>query len=306
MRPTRWPSIRDCIRRAIRRAVVRYQRWRGNVLLQDGTLSALLQLSPRPEAPELQEIAGILDEAGLYTLELGPLPTDDASLAALKDLASVPRQALLSMSTSLEELRLEPAAEACQAIPYYRRTLRLEIPAEAGPVAHDALDRALDAAAGFFGRLEVEVCRASEWDDKSLAQVAQVAVDRGVTAFHYGDRLGAFSPEKTRAAIRLLLSQVPIHERLLFGVRFANNCGLAVANSLVGVGEGAHVVHASVAGISAAGAAAPLEELLSVLRLNRDQYRRAADVDENRIAPLSLRVRPFAAPPQPPSSPPAE
>ncbi|MDA1230532.1 MAG: pyruvate carboxyltransferase, partial [Planctomycetota bacterium] len=69
-------------------------------------------------------------------------------------------------------------------------------------------------------------------------------------------------------------------------VHFHNDLGLAVANTLACIQEGANVVQCTVNGIGERAGNASLEEVVMALALHQDQYSRSFSIDTTKLAPL--------------------
>src|SRR6202043_2553783 len=75
-----------------------------------------------------------------------------------------------------------------------------------------------------------------------LAEVVERAVEAGATTVNIPDTVGFAVPEQYAAAIRHLRQNVRGIEKIILSVHCHNDLGLAVANSLAALGEGARQV----------------------------------------------------------------
>jgi len=73
-------------------------------------------------------------------------------------------------------------------------------------------------------------------------------------------------------------------------VHFHNDLGLAVANTLAAIAEGANVVQCTVNGIGERAGNASLEEVVMALSLHADQYGRSMQIDTTKLVPLCRLV----------------
>ncbi len=83
---------------------------------------------------------------------------------------------------------------------------------------------------------------------------------------------------------------VPELDRALLAVHFHNDLGLAVANTLACIEEGANVVQCTVNGIGERAGNASLEEVVMALTLHEDQYHKHHRIDTTKLAPLCQLV----------------
>ena len=116
------------------------------------------------------------------------------------------------------------------------------------------------------------------------------AIDAGATTVGFPDTVGVLTPEKARDFIRRIQDNVPNIDKALLAVHFHNDLGLAVANSLACLAEGANVVQCTVNGIGERAGNASLEEVVMALALNPDQYNRKFRIDTTKLAPLCQLV----------------
>jgi 2-isopropylmalate synthase len=84
--------------------------------------------------------------------------------------------------------------------------------------------------------------------------------------------VGILTPERARDLIRHIQDHVPNISRALIAVHFHNDLGLAVANSLACITEGAHIVQGTIGGIGERAGNAAIEEVVLALHLHREQY----------------------------------
>ena len=105
-----------------------------------------------------------------------------------------------------------------------------------------------------------------------LCQCSREAIDAGATTIGFPDTVGILTPEKARDFIRAIQDNVPNLNKALLAVHFHNDLGLAVANTLACVAEGANVVQCTINGIGERAGNASLEEVAIALALHPDQY----------------------------------
>jgi len=98
--------------------------------------------------------------------------------------------------------------------------------------------------------------------------------------------VGICTPEKARAFIRHIHDTVPNIDKVLVAVHFHNDLGLAVANTLASIEEGANVVQCTVNGLGERAGNASLEEVAMALVLNHDHYGREAKIDTTKLHAL--------------------
>ena len=98
------------------------------------------------------------------------------------------------------------------------------------------------------------------------------------------------TPEKVREIIRYIQDNVANLDRALLAVHFHNDLGLAVANTLAGVQEGANVIQCTINGIGERAGNASLEEVAMALHLNQEQYGVKMKIDTTKLYDLTQLV----------------
>jgi 2-isopropylmalate synthase len=131
---------------------------------------------------------------------------------------------------------------------------------------------------------------ASRTESDYLCECYRRAIDCGATTIGFPDTVGVLTPEKAREFIRRIQDGVPNIDKALLAVHFHNDLGLAVANTLACIAEGANVVQCTVNGIGERAGNASLEEVAMALTLHQDQYGRTAKIDTTKLVPLCRLV----------------
>jgi 2-isopropylmalate synthase len=109
----------------------------------------------------------------------------------------------------------------------------------------------------------------SEFD--FLAQAFTIAADAGATVLNVPDTVGYSTPEEYGGLIKNLRARLN-RPNLVWSAHCHNDLGLAVANSLAAVINGARQVECAVNGIGERAGNAALEEIAVALAVRRDHY----------------------------------
>src|SRR5437763_7190584 len=125
-------------------------------------------------------------------------------------------------------------------------------------------------AAGYCRDVEFSPEDGSRSDVDFLVEVCQIAVDNGATTLNIPDTVGYGVPEEYAELIRYVI------DRRRGDVGASTHChndlGLAVANSLAGVGAGARQVECAINGLGERAGNAALEEVVMALRTRGDYF----------------------------------
>ena len=129
-------------------------------------------------------------------------------------------------------------------------------------------------ARGFVKDVEFSPEDASRTEPEFLIEVCRAVIDAGATTLNIPDTVGYAIPEEYGALIARLHSALPEFQdgRAIISVHCHNDLGLAVANSLAAVRNGARQVECTVNGIGERAGNAAMEEIVMTLRTRRDFF----------------------------------
>lgn len=132
--------------------------------------------------------------------------------------------------------------------------------------------RAVTYAKSFVEDVEFYAEDAGRTDNQYLAQVIQAVVDAGATVLNIPDTTGYCLPSEYGTKIKYLVENVKGIENCIISTHCHNDLGMATANSIAGVLNGATQVECTMNGIGERAGNCSLEEVVMVLkhRLNDD------------------------------------
>ena len=110
----------------------------------------------------------------------------------------------------------------------------------------------------------------TDWD--YIVDVVTAAIEAGATTINIPDTVGYCTPEQFGGCIAYIRSRVPNIQQAIISVHCHNDLGMAVANSLAGVRNGARQVECTINGIGERAGNAALEEIVMNLHTRRDYY----------------------------------
>ena len=105
-----------------------------------------------------------------------------------------------------------------------------------------------------------------------LYEILEAAIDAGATVVNIPDTTGYSVPELYGALIRGVVEHVRNIERATISVHCHNDLGMAVANSLAGIRNGARQVEGTINGVGERAGNAALEEVVMALRTRGDYF----------------------------------
>ena len=116
------------------------------------------------------------------------------------------------------------------------------------------------------------------------------AIEAGATTLNIPDTVGYATPDEYGAMIRGILENVPGADRTVISVHCHDDLGMAVANSLAGVVNGARQIECTINGIGERAGNAALEEVVMALRTRKDSYGVDTTIDTTQLHKTSRLV----------------
>ena len=123
-----------------------------------------------------------------------------------------------------------------------------------------------------------------------LCRILEQVIAAGATTINVPDTVGYTLPEHFGGLIRQLRSRVPNSDKAVWSVHCHNDLGLAVANSLAAVLNGARQVECTINGLGERAGNASLEEIVMAVRTRQDVFPCDTGIDATQIVPASKLV----------------
>ena len=131
---------------------------------------------------------------------------------------------------------------------------------------------------------------ASRTEPRFLHQVVEAVIDAGATTVNIPDTVGYATPVEFGKLIRGIKEEVPNISQAVISVHCHNDLGLAVANSLSAILNGATQVECTINGIGERAGNASLEEIVMALRTRKDFFNKATGIKTREIYKTSRLV----------------
>lgn len=123
-----------------------------------------------------------------------------------------------------------------------------------------------------------------------LCRVIEAVIDAGATTINIPDTVGYNIPHQFGQLLHNLLEKIPNSDKAIFSVHCHNDLGLAVANSLSAVLNGARQVECTINGLGERAGNASLEEIVMAVRTRQDVFSCDTTLDTTQIVPASRLV----------------
>ncbi|MGL4849628.1 MAG: 2-isopropylmalate synthase [Clostridium sp.] len=134
---------------------------------------------------------------------------------------------------------------------------------------------------------------ASRTEREFLYRVLERAIDAGATILNIPDTVGYTTPNEFGALIKGIKENVKGIEKAKISVHCHNDLGLAVANSLAAIENGAEQIECAVNGLGERAGNAALEEIIMAIKTRKDIYDFNLDINTEKIYRLSSLVSHF-------------
>ncbi|UCH53641.1 MAG: 2-isopropylmalate synthase [Pseudomonadota bacterium] len=123
-----------------------------------------------------------------------------------------------------------------------------------------------------------------------LCRVLEAVIAAGAGTVNIPDTVGYNLPHQFGGLIKTLRERIPNSNKAIFSVHCHNDLGLAVANSLSAVLNGARQVECTINGLGERAGNAALEEIVMTVRTRRDLFTCDTRIDTTQIVPASRLV----------------
>jgi 2-isopropylmalate synthase len=150
--------------------------------------------------------------------------------------------------------------------------------------------RAVKWAREYTDNIEFSPEDAGRSDIDFLCRILERVIKAGATTINVPDTVGYTLPEMFGGLIRALRERVPNSDKVVWSVHCHNDLGLAVANSLSAVLNGARQVECTINGLGERAGNAALEEIVMAVRTRQDVFPCETRIDTSQIVPASRLV----------------
>ena len=149
---------------------------------------------------------------------------------------------------------------------------------------------AVKRAKTYTDDVEFSAMDATRSDREYLTQMIGEAINAGATTVNIPDTVGYAVPREFGELIKYLVENVPNIQEAVVSVHCHNDLGLAVANSLAAVQNGARQVECTINGIGERAGNTALEEIVMALKVRRDLFGLGTRIRTEQIYPTSRLV----------------
>jgi 2-isopropylmalate synthase len=271
--------------------------------LRDGEQSPGISLNLK----EKVEIAEQLARLGVDVIEAGFPISSVGEAEAVRAIARRVRGPVVAALARVDHADIDCAAEAVSSaerarIHTFIATSAIHMKAKLRMTPAEVLAAAaagVERARGHVDDVEFSCEDATRSDPDFLAEVYRATARAGATTLNVPDTVGYALPDEYRTLLLYLMSEVDAD--VVWSVHTHDDLGLAVANALVGVEEGARQIEVAVNGIGERAGNCSLEEIVMALRTRGASRGLDTAINTKEIARTSRLVSMLTGYPVPPN-----
>ena len=242
-------------------------------------------------------IAEKLDELGVDIIEAGFPISSPGDFYSVTEISKIVRNATVCGLTRAHKKDIETAAEALKFAKKPRihtgiGTSDNHIKFKFNSTREAVLERAVEAvkyAKTFVEDVEFYAEDAGRTDNEFLAKVCEEVIKAGATVLNIPDTTGYCLPEQYGAKMKYLRENVKGIEKAVLSCHCHNDLGLATANSISGVINGARQIECTINGLGERAGNTALEEVVMVLKQHKD-LDLYTDINSRMLNEMSLLV----------------
>jgi len=244
------------------------------------------------------ELAKQLEKLGVDIIEAGFPISSPGDFKSVVEVSKVIKNCIICGLTRAIKGDIDTAAKALRDAKYPRihtgiGVSDVHIQHKFKSTREKILQQGIEAvkyAKKFVSDIEFYAEDAGRADNEFLAKMITEVIKAGATVVNIPDTTGYCFPEEFGAKIKYLFDHVPNIDRAVVSVHCHNDIGLAVANTLAGVANGARQAEVTVNGIGERAGNTSLEEVVMALYTRKDYLPFYTDIKTREIAKTSRMV----------------
>jgi len=246
---------------------------------------------------EKLELAAVLEELGVDIIEAGFPISSPGDFESVHEISKLIKNTTVCGLTRAVQKDIEVAAEALKPAKRPRihtgiGTSDHHIKGKFNSNREDILVRAIQCvkwARNFVDDVEFYAEDAGRTDNDYLARVVEAVIKAGATVVNIPDTTGYCLPNQYGSKMAYLRNNVPNIDKAILSCHCHNDLGLATANSIEGVINGARQIECTINGLGERAGNTSLEEVVMVLKQHKDlgYY---TNVNAKQLNPISRLV----------------
>lgn len=244
------------------------------------------------------ELALQLETLGVDIIEAGFPISSPGDFSSVEEISKIIKNASVCGLTRAVKKDIEVAAEALK---YAKRprihtgigTSDIHIKGKFNSTREDILERAKQCvkwAKKFVDDVEFYAEDAGRTDNDYLAKVVEAVIAAGATVVNIPDTTGYCLPSQYGAKMKFLINNVPNIDKAILSCHCHNDLGLATANSIEGVINGARQIECTINGLGERAGNTSLEEVVMTIKQHQEELGFYTNVNSKMLNPISRLV----------------
>ena len=252
-----------------------------NVIIFDTTLRDGEQaLKASLTVKEKLQIALALERLGVDVMEVGFPVSSAGDFESVKTIAqNIKNSRVCALSRAVDK-DIDVAAEALKVAEAFRihtfiATSALHVEAKLKRSFDDVVEMAIHAvkrARGYTDDVEFSCEDAGRTGIDNICRIVEAAIKAGATTVNIPDTVGYCLPTQYGSIIADVVNLVPNIDKAVISVHCHNDLGMATANSLTAVLNGARQIECTINGIGERAGNTALEEVVMAIKTRQDMF----------------------------------
>jgi 2-isopropylmalate synthase len=244
------------------------------------------------------DVAKRLEKLGVDIIEAGFPASSPGDLESVKNIAGIIKGSTVAALCRCLDKDIDAAREALlkaakPRLHLFLATSPIHMKHKLKMNKDQVLEQAVEAvkyAKKFCGDIEFSAEDAFRSDPGFVCKVFSAVIKTGALTVNFTDTVGYAMPAEFGERIRYVKEHTSSIEKVCLSVHCHNDLGLAVANSIAAITNGAGQVECTINGIGERAGNASLEELVMGLKVRSDYFLIDTGIDTSQIYPVSRLV----------------
>lgn len=266
--------------------------------LRDGEQTPGVSLN----ANEKLEIAKKLEELGVDVIEAGFPKASNGDFEGVKEIAKNIKKSTICALARANKGDIDRAYEAIKYAPKKRihvflATSEIHMKYKLKMTREEVIRKIKETvsyAKTLVEDVEFSPEDGSRTEKKFLYKVLEMAIDAGATVLNIPDTVGYATPKEFGDLIKGIKDNVRNIDKVTISVHCHNDLGMAVANSLAAIENGATQIECAINGLGERAGNAALEEVAMAIKTRNDYYNFETNIKSENIYKTSSIVSHFA------------
>lgn len=271
--------------------------------LRDGEQTPGVNFNTR----EKVQIAMQLEKWGIDTIEAGFPISSEGDFEAVKAIAGAAERMTVAGLARCQKKDIDRCYEALKdakhpQIHVFLATSNVHMQYKLKMTKEEVIESIREHvtyAKSLFAKVQFSPEDATRTDRDFLLETVQTAIDCGATIINIPDTVGYSNPTEYGAIFKYLIDNIKSDKKIIFSSHCHDDLGMAVANALAAIENGANRVEGAINGIGERAGNTALEEVATALYIRKDFYQAESEIilnETKRTSDLVARLSGISVP----------